>query len=161
IVEGVILRGLPFEESDRILLVSRATVKEPARIDGAPLDDLRDWRLQQKSFESLAGYGDLQATLSTDDGYPERVRSLRMTPNTLGVRRARPTIGRDFPEAGPAPAAQPVVLIGSRLWQTRFASHPNISGTTVRINGTPTTIVGAMPEKFGFPEAAQMWVPAD
>src|SRR5262249_50953081 len=123
IVEGVILRGLPFEESDRIMQVSRATVKEPARVDAAPLHDLADWRVQQKSFESLAGYGEQQATLSSDDGYPERIRGLRMTPNTLGVLRVRPIVGRDFSDADAAPGAPPVVLIGYRLWETRFGAN--------------------------------------
>jgi predicted permease len=161
IVEGVILRGLPFEESDRILLVSRATVKEPARIDSAPAGDLADWRSQQKSFESLAGYSDLNVIMSTDEGYPERVRGLRMTPNTLGVLRVRPIVGRDLSDADAAPGAQQVALIGYQLWQTRFAANPAVSGTTIRVNGTPATIVGVLPEKFGFPEAAQIWVPAD
>ena len=161
IVEGVLFRGLPFEESDRILLISRATVKDPARIDLAPSNDLADWRGQQKSFESLAGYADASSTISNDGNYPDRVRGLKMTPNTLSVLRVRPIVGRDFSDADAAPGAQPVVLIGYQLWQTRFAANREISGTTIRVNGTPTTIVGVMPEKFGFPEAAQIWTPAD
>jgi predicted permease len=161
IVEGVIFRGLPFDESDRILLVSRATTKEPARLDNAPPQDLADWRGQQKSFESLAGYFDSGGTLSNDGNYPDNVRGLKMTPNTLSVLRVRPIIGRDFSDTDAAPGAQPVVLIGYALWQSRFSGNRDISGTVVRINGTPTTIVGVMPEKFGFPEAAQIWQPAD
>lgn len=161
IVEGVILRGLPFDQSDRIQLISRATVKEPARIDLAPLHDLADWRNQQKSFESLAGYSDASMTISSDGNYPDHVRGLRMTPNTLSVLRVRPIIGRDFSDADGAPGAPPVALIGYTMWQTRFAASPEITGTTIRVNGVPTTIVGVLPEKFGFPEAAQLWVPAD
>jgi predicted permease len=73
----------------------------------------------------------------------------------------RPIIGRDLSDADAAPGAQPVVLIGYKLWQMRFAANPAISGTTIRVNGTPTTIIGVMPEKFGFPEAAEIWMPVD
>jgi putative ABC transport system permease protein len=161
IVEGVILRGLPFPESERIVFVRRATVKEPNRRDNAPPHDLVDWRAQQKSFDGLAGYYNQGVTMSADTGYPERLRALRMTPNTLSMLRMAPIVGRDFTDADGAPGAPAVALIGHRLWQARFKSDPNIAGTTVRLNGAATTIVGVLPEKFGFPEASEVWLPAD
>ena len=60
IVQGVILRGLPFPESERIIIVSRATVQNPDRRDSPPPHDFADWRAQQKSFESLAGYSNTE-----------------------------------------------------------------------------------------------------
>jgi len=160
IVEGVILRGLPFPESERIMLVARATVQQPDRRDSAPPHDLVDWRAQQKVFESLAGYFGQGAILSGDTGFPERLRGLRMTPNTLTVLRMAPVVGRDFSDADAAPGAPAVALIGYRLWQSRFKGDPNVAGTTVRLDGTPTTIVGVLAEKFGFPETHEIWLPA-
>src|SRR5262245_20512670 len=87
IVEGVILRGLPFPESERIMLLRRATVKDPARRDNVTLHDFADWRTQQKSFDSLAGYYGQTVTMAGDTGYPERLRGLRMTTNTLSLLR--------------------------------------------------------------------------
>src|SRR5262245_11512868 len=153
IVEGVILRGLPFERSERIMLLQRATVQQPDSQDRVSVHDFVDWRAQQKVFESLAGYYNQSATLAGDSGYPERFRAARMTRNTLSVLRVAPAIGRDSSEADAVPGAPAVALIGYRVWQGRFKSDPNVAGTTVRLNGVPTTIVGVMPEKFGFPEA--------
>ena len=82
-----------------------------------------------------------------------------MTPNTLAVLRVAPIVGRDFSEADAAPGAPPVALIGHRLWQARFKSDRGVAGTAIRLNGVMTTIVGVMPEKFGFPEAEQIWLP--
>ncbi len=161
IVEGVILRGLPFDESERIMLVSRATVKEPGRLDNASLHDFADWRVQQKSFEALAGYYDHNVTLASDAGYPERLRGLRMTPNTLAVLRVWPIVGRDFVDTDAVPGAPAVALISYRVWQMRFKGDAAISGTAIRLDGVATTIVGVLPEKFGFPEAAEIWTPAD
>ena len=160
IVEGVILRGLPFPESDRIMYVTRATVQRPDGRDNAPAHDLVDWRAQQKVFESLAGYFNQSVTIATDGGFPERLRGVRMTPNTLSVLRVAPVVGRDFSEADAAPGAPAVALIGYRVWQGRFKSDRNVAGIAVRVNGTPTTIVGVMPPKFGFPEAHEIWLPA-
>ncbi len=111
-------------------------------------------------FESLAGYYNQTVTMGIDNGYPERLRGVRMTPNTLSVLRAAPAIGRDLSEADALPGAPPVALIGHRVWEGRFRSDPNIAGTTVRLDGTPTTIIGVMPPKFGFPEAHEIWMPA-
>ncbi|HYN10509.1 MAG TPA: ABC transporter permease [Vicinamibacterales bacterium] len=160
IVEGVILRGLPFPESDRIMYVARATVKQPDRRDNAPVHDFLDWRAQQKVFESLAGYFGQNVTIATDAGFPERLRGLRMTPNTLSVLRVAPIVGRDFSEADASPGAPAVALIGHRVWQGRFKGDPNIAGLAVRLNGNPTTIIGVLPPKFGFPEAHEIWLPA-
>jgi predicted permease len=135
-------------------------VKEPTRRDSQTVHDFIDFRSQQKSFEALAGYYGQGVTLLTENGFPERLRGLRMTPNTLAVLRVAPLVGRDFTEADAQPGAQPVALIGHRLWLTLFKSDPNVAGTSVRINGTPATIVGVMPPKFGFPEAEEVWLPA-
>jgi putative ABC transport system permease protein len=161
IVQGVILRGLPFEKSERILLVPRATVKQPDRRDDVTVHDLVDWRAQQKAFESLAAYSQRQVTISGETGFPERLRGLRMTPNTLSVLRVAPIVGRDFSEADAAPGAPAVALIGYRVWQARFKGDPGVVNTTVRIDSTPTTIVGVLPPKFGFPESHEIWTPAN
>jgi putative ABC transport system permease protein len=161
IVEGVILRGLPFPENDRIMYVTRATVQRPDGRDNAPAHDLVDWRAQQKVFESLAGYFNQGVTIATDGGFPERLRGVRMTPNTLSVLRVAPVIGRDLSESDAAPGAPAVALIGHRVWQGRFKGDRNIAGSAVRINGIPTTIVGVLPPKFGFPEAHEIWLPAE
>ena len=159
IVEGVILRGLPFPENDRIMYVTRATVKQPDGRDNAPVHDLVDWRAQQNVFESLAGYFNQSVTIATDGGFPERLRGVRMTPNTLSVLRVAPVLGRDLSESDAVPGAPAVALIGHRVWQGRFKGDRNIAGTAVRVNGTPTTIVGVLPPKFGFPEAHEIWLP--
>ena len=124
IVEGVILRGLPFEKSERIMLVPRATVQQPDRRDNVPLHDLVDWRAQQQVFESLAGYSDRPVTMTGDTGFPERLRGVRMTPNTLSVLRVAPIVGRDFTEADAAPGAPAVALIGYRRLAGALQGRP-------------------------------------
>jgi predicted permease len=70
-----------------------------------------------------------------------------------------PILGRDFTEADAAPGAPAVAIISYRQWQSRFGGRQDAFGAALRLNGTPTTIVGVMPEKFGFPQSHEIWLP--
>jgi len=159
IIEGVILRGLPFEDSDRIVAVSRATTQEPGQRDSITLHDFVDFRERQTSLEALAGYTGAPAIVAGDTTLPERLRGVRVTPNLMHVLRVAPIRGRDLSDADGAPGAPPVALISHAQWQSRFQGREEAVGAVIRLNGTPTTIVGVMPEKFGFPEAEDIWMP--
>ena len=160
IVEGVLLRGLPFPESDRLIAVNRTKIQNPdARRGSTPPHDFLDWRERQSSLESLAGWGGTPAIIASDAALPERLRGVRVTTNLMQVLRVAPIRGRDFTDADGVPGAQAVALISYRQWQSRFGGRDDAVGAVVRLNGTPTTIVGIMPEKFGFPEAEDIWIP--
>jgi putative ABC transport system permease protein len=159
IVQGVILRGLPFEASERIMFVSRATAKEPARRDAWTLHDTADLRQRQTSLEALAAYGRAPAIIADDTALPERLRGVRVTPNLMRVLRVAPVIGRDFVDTDGAAGAPAVALISYRQWQSRFGGRPEVIGAVIRLNNQQATIVGVMPEHFGFPEAEDVWMP--
>ena len=159
IVQGVILRGLPFEASDRIMFVARATVKEPARRDPWPLHDFVDLGARQTSLDSVAAYAGAPAIVAGDTALPERLRGVRVTANLMRVLRVAPVAGRDLTEADAAPGAPAVALISYRQWQSRFGGRPDAIGAVIRLNNQPATVVGVMPEKFGFPEAEDVWMP--
>jgi predicted permease len=159
IVEGVILRGMPFPESDRLTLVARATVQNPGQRGGVGIHDFLDFRERQRSLEELAGYSGATVTIAGDTSYPERLRGVRVTPNTFRVLRVTPVLGRDFTDADAAPGAAAVAVINYKQWQSRFGGSRDAFGATIRLDGVPTTVVGVMPEKFGFPESHEIWLP--
>ena len=158
IVQGVILRGLPFESSDRIMSVSRAPIQEPGRRDGLPLHDFLDISARQTTLESLAGHTGAPAIVAGPTALPERLRGRRVTPNLMRVLRVAPVLGRDLTEADTAPGAPAVALISYRQWQSRFGGRPEAIGAVIRLNHQPAVVVGVMPEKFGFPEAEDVWM---
>jgi predicted permease len=160
IVQGVILRGLPFESADRLLAVSPASVVDGRR-QPATLHDFLDWRDAQTSFEALAAYTERPVTLASDTAWPVRLRGAEVTPDLFRVLGVVPIVGRLFHEADAARGAPRVALIGYRLWHDQFARDPAIGGRTVRLDGAPATIVGVLPDRFGFPEAEQIWMPLD
>jgi len=158
IVDGLLLRGLPFPESERLMLLGS---ENPARgVHGAPVDlhDLADWARRQRSFEALAAFDIGTATLTTRSS-AERLDASAMSAATLRLLRVAPAMGRDFEPRDEAPGAAPVALLGWRTWKDRFGGDPRIVGRGVRLNGSSATVVGVMPEGFRFPWAQEVWTP--
>jgi putative ABC transport system permease protein len=159
IVQGVVLRGLPFEESERILSIATVTPASGNNTLPVRLHDVVDWQAQQQSFESLEILSPGQVTVTGPGAYPERYQSARVSPGTFRMLRVAPAFGRDFRDADAAAGAEGVVIIGDTVWQTRFQSRPDVLGEVLFINGTPHTIVGVMPPTFRFPESQDLWMP--
>jgi predicted permease len=160
IIEGAILRGLPFEEADRIAAVSNTDTTRPSddQMDVMP-HDFVEWRAAQKSFEIFAAQYSGTVNVSGPEGRPDRYSGAFMTANGFDVVRVAPLLGRTFVEGDDRPGAPPVVVLGYPVWQNRFGGDPNIVGKVIRVNGRPTTIVGVMPEGFKFPISQDIWVP--
>jgi predicted permease len=157
VVNGAFLRGLPYEESERLFVLTwqnragrRAMVSYP---------ELREWREQNRSFEGLAAWRDAAMNISDDRAMPDEARGAWMTANAFGQLKLQPLLGRDFDENDERSGAEPVVIIGERLWQRRFAADPNVLGASVRVNGQPSTVVGVMPDSVRFPENTDIWAP--
>jgi putative ABC transport system permease protein len=164
IIDGVFLRGLPFERADRILYVGSISTKQAgtSRPGAFTVNDYRDISAQQRSFEELAASaraGGARSDLIGPDGVPMRYDSVRLTPNALRVLRVNPIVGRGFDEVDARPGAARVVLIAESVWRAQFQADPQIAGRAIRLNGEPATIVGVMPSHFGFPQTEKVWMP--
>lgn len=158
IVQGAILRGLPFEDSERIQFV---LLGSPANPGGSTISahDYVDFRSRQQSFESLEGYAQSTFILTGAVGYPERVRGALFTPGVFKTLRVTPVIGRDFLESDAVPGAAPVIIVGYTVWQTQFQSDRNVIGRVITVNGKPTTVIGVAPAGFKFPNSQNAWMP--
>lgn len=159
IVQGAILRGLPFEESEKVQYLSVLTPTNTGRGDSVTYHDFTDWRSQQTSFESLEGYMQAGITVTGSSGYPELLRGVRVTPGLFHSLRVAPMVGRDFTEADAQPGAPAVIIIGHRVWESRFQSRNDAIGQVLNVNGVPATVIGVMPPKFAFPQSHNAWQP--
>jgi putative ABC transport system permease protein len=161
IINGVILRGLPFEQADRIALVGAYDTKrpEPPRPGHMAAGVFFDVRKAQRSFEDLGASYDGDVTLLGADGIPLRYAGAQLTPNVLHLLRVAPLKGRGFTEADAQPGAERVVLLGERVWNAQFQRDPDVVGRMIRVDGEPATNVGVMPASFGFPEHQHVWLP--
>jgi predicted permease len=158
IVYGVILRGLPFERSDRLLHIENNNPSKDQPSLEVYLPDFLAYRERQRSFEGIAAFDDGTVNLSGDER-PERYEGGFMSANFLDLLRVKPLLGRGFQPGEDAPGAPPVVLLGWGVWQSRYDGDPKVVGRPVRINGEPGTIIGVLPRGFAFPISQEIWVP--
>src|SRR4029079_11071367 len=157
-VNAVLLRGLPFPNSEQILhLNSRNTADGNTQAVSYP--DFLDWRAPARSFSSLAAYQQIAMNISDSGHPPERASGVRVSTNAFSIIGEAPIRGRDFKEGEDRKGAEPVAIIGYSLWKTRYGSDPNVVGRSVRINDVPTTVIGVMAEGMRFPTNTDVWIP--
>src|ERR1700716_656777 len=151
VVNGVLLRPLPFKDSERLVLVWNRGA-EAAGGDRTPLAvaDLLDWRAQNHSFESIGAFG--TGTLSYSGGQdPEQVREVSVTANFLSLLGVGVQLGRDFQSSDEQVGAPRVVLLSDRFWRTHFGADRQVVGRTINFSGLPTSVIGVMPANLNFP----------
>ena len=158
-VNAVLLRGLPYEDSHRIMYLHVVAAATGARPLPVSFPDYEDWRRQARSFEDLAAFRSGTMNVSDAERPAERALGVWITANTFGLLGQQPLIGRTFLPGEDAPGAQPVAIIGYGLWQDRYGADPAILGRTIRVNEIPARIVGVMPPGMKFPNVAEMWMP--
>jgi putative ABC transport system permease protein len=158
IVYGVLWRGLPYPQAERLMQVDTQNPSRDLLYQPVGVHDYLDWCRRQRSFVGLAGYTNGTVTVSGGDR-PERLDGGALTANTLDLLAVKPVLGRGFRPGEDRPGATPVVLLGYRLWQNRFNGDPGTVGKAVRINGRQTTVIGVMAADFSFPGNEQLWTP--
>jgi len=156
-LNGAVLRGLPFEQSERLMHIAPFDIKDDDDFEATQWE-FSEWRPRQQSFEDLAGLYIGTANVVGPDGTPERYRAAWITPNTFALLRARPVLGRDFDDAAGRLGAEPVAIISDRLWHDRFQGRADALGQPLRVNGTTATVVGVMAPGFAFPVTQDLWM---
>jgi putative ABC transport system permease protein len=154
IVNGVLLRPLPFPEPDRLFLISY----KPKSLLFDPGPSMADrsylkFRKHNHSFESLATFGARRVTL-TGSGDPVMLTASTVGPDFMRVLRVYPAIGRAFRPEGEADTN--VVLLSDQLWHSRFNGDTNIAGKAITLDGVSYSVGGVMPATFTF-EIADLW----
>jgi len=160
IVNGVILRGLPFEEPHELMVMMRLTPSEgPARLLGR-IHDYRDIIERNTTFEAIAAMDLNQVfNVSPPGTDPELVPGIYATANMFTILGEAPMLGRYFTVEDEVPGVPRVSVIGHQFWTERLGADPQIVGKTVRVNGVESAVVGVMPDGFGFPFNQQLWQP--
>jgi predicted permease len=157
-VNAVLIRGLPFSEPDRIMaLSSRDTVRD--RNMGVSYLDFRDWSGATRTFTALAAHTGGTMNVSDEGRVPERFSGAFVTANAFKVIGQMPGVGRDFLPEDDRPGAAAVVMLGNGLWKSRYGGDPGIVGRVIRVNDTPSVVIGVMGEGFKFPQNADLWQP--
>jgi predicted permease len=160
IVNGVLLRPLPFDHPEQLVLLSHvpnamAIGASDVMSDGTFLE-LR--AANSRAFASFASFGGNRATL-TGAGEPVEIIGASASANFTRVLGVSPARGRGFADEEESPGSPRVVILGDRMWHDRFNADPGVLGRSMVLNGVPHTVVGIMPPDFDFPNGAAFWTP--
>jgi putative ABC transport system permease protein len=166
VVNAVLLRTFPYAEAEKLVLVWEK--RQGGRTDQnvINLGNFYDWKEQNQVFSDMAVFFDRTFNL-TGDGEPEELSGQYATPNLFSVLGTNAALGRTF-LADDGRDGQPyVVVISYGIWQRRFGGDKQIVGRQITLNNQPTTVIGVMPQHFGWhirrgtqaSKPADMWVP--
>jgi predicted permease len=162
VVNGVMLRGFSFPNAARLVSVNfiDETSSTPFGVNGQVSSmDFQEMVAQQRSFDAMAAYLNGSTVNATVEGSPRRYTGAYVTDAFLRILGVSPTLGRDLRPEDNVPGAPKVAILGYGIWQRDFGGAADIIGRGLRINGTPATIVGVMPQGFAFPVNEELWVP--
>jgi putative ABC transport system permease protein len=157
VVNGVLLRPLPFRDPSRVVLVIERN-SQFASITSTSYLNYKDWRYQSRSFESLEATIFTNLTL-TGTGEPERLTARRVTAGLLSLLGVVPVAGRTFLPQEDRAGGPPVAMISYALWQRRFGGSPNWLGKTIVLDSQPHTLIGVLPPGFQLLQPAEVFVP--
>jgi putative ABC transport system permease protein len=161
IVDAVLLRPLPFQNSDRITLLTEFNNGKVEKT-GFPFGDYREWRNQASTFEEIGGYWNVPGGndwVLGGTASAERVRFSIVTNSFFSLLGVHPALGRGFLASEENPGARKVFLASDSLWRRVFGQDPNTIGKSFLLDGQDYTLIGVMPKGFEFPQGCDVWAP--
>ena len=159
VVDGVLLRPLPFPEPDRLLLASASPKNLLMRTPGMPDRAYLELRERDRAFRHLAAFTSTNGNL-TGAADPAVITVGRVTTEFFDALGVPATIGRTFTaDDDQEGREQKSIVLSDQLWKTRLGGNRTIVGTRVTLDGVRRTIIGVMPAGFDFPRAAAAWTP--
>jgi putative ABC transport system permease protein len=157
VVNGALIRGLPYPNKERLLhLGFRGSGQQRhGRVSYAEFRDLEAMQAVR-----IAAFAEASVTLAEDGRAPDRVEGLYASAHALELLGAATTIGRSFVREDDTVGAHSVAILSEAIWASRYERDPNIIGRSVRVNGSPATIIGVVPAHFALtPTRTDIWLP--
>jgi predicted permease len=162
VVDAVVIRGLPFDEHDRLIAVGTRRPPppegdpslDPLRLTSVAPQDFADWDSRQDVFTHLAATTGSSMTLGEAGQAPEDLRALRATADLFEVLRIAPAVGRAFTSGEETDGRHRVAVLSHALWQRRFGGDPAVLGRRITLDGAAYDVIGVMPAGTTYPPGA-------
>ena len=159
VVDAVVLRPLPYEDPDRLVLLRGVETGLKSGSSGTSFPDYVDLKEGQNSFAAMAAWSRWQLTVTGSDLEPTLVPTAWVSHDLFKTLGVRPALGRGFLPEEDRIGGEPVVILSDGFWASRFASDPKILGRTMLLDGGEYTVVGIMPSDFDL--RAELFVPME
>ncbi len=169
VVDAVLLRHLPFQDPDHLVMVWERNPTLGAKIgDRIPTTYLnfQEWVRQQHVFSGIAGFEDVSLN-RTGTGEPERIAGARVSPNFFSVLGVTPQLGSGFDTVERDPAESNVAILSYAYWQSHFGGSQSVIGQPLTLNDDSYIVAGVLPARFYLPSTREgveqrkpdIWVP--
>jgi predicted permease len=158
VIYAVLIQPLPFRDPGRLVRIWETHPALPQLQVTAP--DFRDWRSQNRSFESMAAHtaSAMNTVTLLGQGQPEIVHGAMASSDLFSTMGIQTVVGRNFSEAEER-AKRQVVVISESLWRQKFAADPGMVGKQIRLDKESFTVLGVVARRQAFPEWADFWMP--
>ena len=157
-VYGVLLRPLPYPDSDRVAVIYLRFAPRDVERGTLSLADYLDWKTHNRAFEEPAAFTTGNRVDITGPGDPEQVPGAAVTPGFFSTLRVPPLLGRALNSGEDKPGSARVVVLSETLWARRFGRSQTALGRAIRLNGSQYTVIGVMPAAFQFPRPeTELW----
>lgn len=162
VVNAVLLRPLPYDESDRLVKITSAERRQQGggTYTNISIPDFLDFNHDNSTFESMAALSSVDASTILGRGQPERIKVGRVTEDFFRVLHMSPRLGRTFTHDEDTTIGARVVILTHGLWQARFGGDREIIGRQINLSARPTTVIGVLPASFKHAEMDPAGEPA-
>ena len=158
IVYGALMKGLPYPDGDRIVVVQRANPAKGIQRQSLPIQDYADYKAQQRVLGDLGAFTSGTIYVSGEEK-AERFDGSFVTASFFDIVGVWPMLGRGFRAGEDTPGGEKVAVLSYSMWHERYSGNQSIVGKQIRVNGVPYVVVGVMPDGFAFPNNDKIWVP--
>jgi predicted permease len=147
---------IPLPDGDRLVLIETHDTSTNASEPRVARDFL-EWRRDLQTIENLGAYRTVTRNLVVGLAAPDPIQMAELTAGAFGAARVPPLFGRGLIDADDVPGAPLVVVLSYDLWQRALGGRPDVLGLVVKLGKTPATVIGVMPEDFGYPVNHDAW----
>jgi predicted permease len=159
VIHSVLLRPLPFSDPGGVVIIEATSPLRPAGARSVSLQDVEDWRLRARAFDTISAYTEDTFRL-TGRGEPREIDTLRVAPDFERVLAIQPVAGRTFEQRDFTTAGARAVILTHGFWQREFGGDPSAIGRALLLNEESYRIVGVLPRlDVTFPTPHDIWVP--
>lgn len=156
VIDAVLLRPLPYGHPSRLIVLGQKSESNLLALTAPEFDVVRD---ENAVFASVAAYhGAVEHRLDWPGGQ-DWIQTVSVSANFLQTLGTPLIMGRAFDEADTSPGGPLTIVLANGIWRRNFAADPGVLGRTVRLDGTPSTVIGVLPPDFWLPEHVDALVP--
>lgn len=158
IAYSLLYATVPVERGERIVALENWDIDANNEMQRS-MHDLLDWQREMKTVEEIGAFRTIVRNLIVPGGSAEPIEAAQITAAGFTITGVPPIIGRPIVAADESADAPPVIVIGEDVWHSRFGGDAAVLGKELRLGNVVHTIVGVMPEGYGFPVNHHYWIP--